>query len=357
MIRPRAAAVSAAACVLAAIGLVAPASAARAGVICNGSGCSVSLSGFVHLSGDDGGDNPGVTVPPPPCWYSPVSSTYPSEGSPAGAAVPMDKFFRYGIKNNTGSVFLADGSSYGGGTTFFSPFRVQADQVSDYKSYAHPQAGSWYGLDFDDTPAGNNCSNSRPSFMWATPGTPPPPPDVPPLTLALYAFKHLSLPGMKPTLDPAARSYVSLPTYVKMQFANNGGPTLYLPGGRPYRYVTASIPALNLSVTVWAIGSALHIAPGSPGATAYQPCPATGSKATSSQMANTGANAAIDCGVTYRQPSTGGPFTLTTSINWTAYWAAGQSVTPTANRQPVPNGQLTSQAKTPVNVAEIQNIN
>jgi hypothetical protein len=341
--------VAAAACVLAAAGFAAS-SSARAGVICDTQGCSINLAAYIHLSGDDGGNNPGVTVPPPPCWYSPVVGTSPGEGAPAGAAVPMDKFFHAGIKADSGSWFNADGSSGGGGNTFFSEFVGQADQVSDYKSYANPQAGSWYGLDNDGSHAGAICMGQRRWLAWVPQGALPPPPDIPPLTLALYAFKHLSLPQMNLQLNPQTRSIVTLPTFVKTQMN-----TETLPGGQPYRWVTASIPQTGLTVTVWALAGNLDLSSGSPDATVYQPCRAMGSTASSQQMARTGANARIDCGVTYRQPSTG--VTLTGTITWRAYWAATGSQTPTANRQPVPGGILTSQSHVPVTVAEIQNLN
>ena len=341
----------AAVCVLAASGFAASPSA-RAGVICQTQGCSISLASYIHLSGNDNGDNPGVTVPPPPCWYSTVSATYPAEGAPAGAAVPMDKFFRAGIKENSGQWSLADGGGGGGGTTFFSSFEGQADQVSDYKSYAHPQAGSWYGLDADGSAAGEDCMATRPWLAWVAQGALPPPPDIPPLTLALYAFKHLNLPTMNLRLNPGGRSIVTLPTFVKTQMN-----AATLPGGQPYRWVTATIPATGLTVTVWALAGNLHINAGTAAATVYQPCRTMGSAASSQEMAHTGANAAIDCGVTYRQPSSGGPFTLTGTITWRAYWAATGSQTPTANRQPVPGGVLISQRQVPVNVAEIQGLN
>lgn len=347
----RAAAVAAAASVLLAAGFAAPLSA-RAGVICQGQGCSINLAAYIHLSGDDNGNNPGVAVPPPPCWYSTVASTYPAEGAPAGAAVPMDRFYHAAIKADSGSWFLADGGSGGGGNTFFSTFVGQADQVSDYKSYAHPQAGSWYGLDADGSAAGEQCMAQRQWLAWVPQGALPPPPDIPPLTLALYAFKHLSLPQMNLRLNPRTRSIVTLPTFVKTQMN-----TETLPGGQPYRWVTATIPATGLTVTVWALAGNLSITAGTAAATVYQPCRAMGSAASSQQMAHTGANAPIDCGVTYRQPSSSGPFTLTGTITWRAYWAATGSQTPTANRQPVPNGLLVSQHQVPVDVAEIQGLN
>jgi len=351
LIARRAAGAAAAVCVLLAAALAAP-SSARAGVICQGQGCSISLGAYIHLSGDDNGSNPGVAVPPPPCWYSTVSGTDPAEGAPAGAAVPMDKFFRAGIKADSGQWFDADGSSGGGGNTFFSQFEPQADQVSDYKSYAHPQAGSWYGLDQDGSNAGGQCMARRPWLAWVPQGALPPPPDIPPLTLALYAFKHLSLPPMNLRLNPQTRSIVTLPTFVKTQMN-----TETLPGGQPYRWVTATIPATGLTVTVWALAGDLNITAGTAAATVYQPCHTMGSGASGQQMAHTGANAAIDCGVTYRQPSSSGPFTLTGTITWRAYWAATGSQTPTANRQPVPNGILVTRHQVPVDVAEVQGLN
>lgn len=341
----------AAVCVLVGSGFAAS-SPARAGVICQNQGCSISLAAYVHLSGNDTGDNPGVVVPPPSCWYTPVTGTSPVEGGPAGAAVPMDKFFHAAMKANSGTWSDADGSGGGGGTTSFSQFVGQADQVSDYKSYAHPQAGSWYALDNDGSLVGGQCMAQRPWLVWVPQGQLPPPPTVSPLTLARYAYKYLSLPYVTLRLNPPTRSFVTLPTYVKTQMNAN-----FLPDGKPYRHVTASIPSLGLTVTVWVLAGKLHLSSGSANATVYQPCHTMGTTADSQQMSRTGPNARIDCGVTYRQPSAGRAFMLTGTITWRAYWAQTGSPTPTANAQPVQGGILTSQSHVPVTVAEIQNLN
>jgi hypothetical protein len=351
VIARRAAAAAAAVSVLLAAAFAAP-SPARAGIICEGQGCSISLAAYVNLSGDDTGNNTGVVVPPPSCWYTPVTGTSPAEGGPAGAAVPMDKFFHAAIKANSGTWSDADGGGGGGGTTSFSQFVGQADQVSNYKSYAHPQAGSWYALDTDGSPTGDQCEAQRPWLVWVPLGQLPPPPTVSPLTLARYAYKYLSLPYVTLRLNPPKRSIVTLPTYVKTQMNAN-----FLPDGQPYRHVTASIPGLGLTVTVWVLAGNLNLSAGTANATVYQPCHTMGTTADSQQMSRTGPNAAIDCGVTYRQPSTGGAFTLTGTITWKAYWAATASQAPTANARPVPGGTLTSQSQVPVTVAEIQNLN
>src|SRR5690242_11357349 len=58
--------------------LAGPASAGT-GVGCNGPGCSVSLSNFIHLSGDytsgTGSAQVPLNVPPPPCLWEPVGDT------------------------------------------------------------------------------------------------------------------------------------------------------------------------------------------------------------------------------------------------------------------------------------------
>jgi hypothetical protein len=324
----------------------------RAGVVCGGESCSVFLSAFITLSGDDKGDNPGVSIPPPPCWYSTVSGTYPGEGSPAGAAEPFDKFVHAAIKGGYGTWSLADGGGGGGGSTYFSgTVKGQADAVSGYPKYANPAAGNWYGLDATGSVQGQQCVAQRPWLSWVAQGTQPPPPVVPPLTLALYAYAHMTLPTMQFALDPSGRSYVALPTFVKADLAGWGGAEA---GGDPYQHVTAHLDGTNETVTVWALAGKLYLTAGG-SATPYEPCATLGSSWTSKEMAATGPNTPIDCGVTYRAPSTGGAFDLSGTIAWVPTWAEGGDGPP--HGQPVPAGDLYTKHGQGVDVAEIQSIN
>jgi hypothetical protein len=78
-------------------------------------------------------------------------------------------------------------------------------------------------------------------------------------------------------------------------------------------------------------------------------------------MAHTGANQAIDCGVTYRHPGTG--YALTAQIRWRVFWTVTTGdgpgpLPPAANMRPLPNGNLDPITGTQViPVAEIQSTN
>jgi hypothetical protein len=324
---------------------------ARAGVVCGGQSCEVYLSAFIRLTGDVGPYNSSITIPPPPCWYSTVSGTYPAEGSPAGAAVPFDKFVRAAIKGNYGTWSLSDGGSGGGGAGFFSGEKGTADAVSGYPKYANPQPGSWYGLDANGSAQGLACVGSRPWLSWVAQGAQPPPPTIPARTLALYALAHLRVPGIRFTLNPRSRSYVALPTFAKTDLPGWGGGRS---NGHPYQHVTATIIATGQQATVWAVGGSLSIDAGTGKAITYDHCTAFGSSASPQQMNATGPNARIDCGATYTAPSTSGPYMLSGTIYWRTTWAPVGGGGPQG--QPI-GGPLVSRGAQPVTVAEVQSLN
>jgi hypothetical protein len=325
----------------------------KAGVVCGGESCSVYLGAYIKLTGDDQGDNPGINIPPPPCWYSPVSGTYPGEGAPAGAAVPMDKFMHAASKAS-GTWSLADGGGGGGGGSFFGQFLGTANSVSGYPKYRNPAAGTWYGLDANGSVAGRACTGQRPWLSWVGQGALPPAPEVPPLTLALYALAHMYIPTLGFTLNPKnGPSYVTLPTFVKAGLGGwNTGQKF---GGKPYQYVTAHLNGTGESATVWAVAGSLYLSAGTSSATTYEPCAPLGSTWSTQEMDNAGSNARIDCGVTYRAPSTGGAFQLSGYIPWRPTWAAVAGGLPQGGA--VPGGDLYSRGGQGVNVAEIQSLN
>lgn len=324
---------------------------AKAGVVCGGQSCAVYLSAYIHLSGDVGPYNGSITIPPPPCWYSTVSGTSPAEGAPAGAAVPFDKFVHAAIKGNFGTWSLSDGGSGGGGGSFFNGIKGQADAVSGYPKYAKPTAGSWYGLDANGSAQGLACVGSRPWLSWVAQGTLPPPPTIPARTLALYALAHMRIPGISFRLNPSGRSYVALPTFVKTNFTGWSHNTF---NGHPYQHVTATIVATGQQATVWAVGGSLHISAGTASATTYDHCTAFGSSTSPQKMNATQPNTPIDCGATYRAPSTSGPYQLSGSITWQPTWAPVGGGPPQGQPIGVP---LLSRGAQPVTVAEVQSLN
>lgn len=322
----------------------------KAGVVCGGQSCSVYLSAFIRLTGDVGGNNP-VAIPPPPCWYSPVSGTYPAQGAPAGAAVPFDKFVRAAVKGNFGTWSLSDGGSGGGGGAFFSGEEGTADSVSGYPKYANPAAGSWYGLDADGSAQGLACVGSRPWLSWVGQGALPPPPTIPERTLALYALAHMRIPGISFTLNPHGRSYVALPTFVTANFTGWSHDKF---NGQPYQHVTATIVATGQQATVWAVGGSLLINAGTTSATTYDRCTAFGSSTSPAKMDATGPDKPIDCGATYKAPLTGGAYILSGSITWRPTWAPVGGGPPQGQPIGVP---LLSRHGQPVTVAEVQSLN
>lgn len=329
---------------------------ARAGVVCGGESCSAYLGAYISLTGNkqSAPNALGIAVPPPPCWYASVSSTYPSEGAPAGAAEPFDKFVHAAIKAGYGNWGLSDGGGGGGGGSYFSGIEGTADSVSGYPKYGHPAAGTWYGLDAAGTAQGRACVGQRPWLAWVGAGDEPPPPEIPPYTLALYALAHMIIPRLNFATEPAKETYVSLPTFVSTTLPGWGHS---LDGAYPYQHVTATIKATGQSVTVWALAGRLVITSGAPSATVYDNCSdIKGSSWSSQRMKTTGPDVAIDCGVTYRSPSVGGSFALQGSITWVPTWAQGGAGAGPRGA-PVGAGDLYSRYTGPIQVAEIQSLN
>ena len=360
---------------LAAFFAAVPAASAGIGTSCGQQGCTVDLSQYIHLSGDGdpGANNSGIVVPPVHCWYSMVASTSPGGGSPASAAVPFDKFARLG----GGQYTLQDGTSYSTGDSDWPSDQKQADNYSDYKHhYANPQPGNWYGWDSDWTTSTNDpCwTHTIDTFVFVPPGGAPPPPPISNQQLELYALKHLTLPKAgNLQLNPAARSYVNLPTFVKMPLTGQAANEVFPAGagteaGVPYRAVTACL-VTGQCVTVWAYPQNFTIDAGAQKAQtwdspqsqcgALQSDGTVGSHWTQQQMARAKPNSPIDCGVTYQEPGT---FNLTASLYpWTATFEVGNH-----QGQPPPQGGPTipGAANLPpvaghqtVPVAEIQSIN
>ena len=307
------------------------------GVSCGGSSCSVPLEKFIHFSGNwsAGTDNP-VAIPPPPCLWEPIG------GAVSGSQQIISEW-----GPNPPATFDID-KSY-----------TQAKQLLKQNP---PPAGTWYLLPINPaaSAAGKAECLKLPLYAWVPPGQLPPTPPIPPSTLRLLALAKLTRPGIANIdINPAGRNYTNLPTYVRVRLA---GAFETAAGGRPYATVTASLPDGSLSVTVWAMAQPLSIQAGTPDATLYTGgCGYLGSTATARQMAGTGANQPIDCGVTYLRPSTG--FNLTASVGWQTYWAITTGdgdgpLPPEPGMRPLINGHLLpSTAGRQVSVGEIQSLN
>jgi hypothetical protein len=297
-------------------GLVAPNAAAgppppgSGGAGCGGQSCWVYVESLVKFSGNGytGAVNPGIAIPPPSCWMQPWMS-----------AAAMYQYYE---------TYIAAGNTGGGAA--WAAFAGQIKQ-----RYAANAQGVWWASNFDGSAGGSVCVGNLPMIAWVAAGAAPPLQWIPPRTLALLALSRLTVRPPVLATNPVGDSYVGLPTFV----------TATVPGGTTLS-VTASIP--TDSETVVATPLRLALAETGPG-TLFQDCGTLGSTYSAAQMTATGPGAAIDCGVTFSQPSTGGDFTVTGTLYWTATWNGAVLAPPPA--------LFATGAPAPVPVAEIQSIN
>jgi hypothetical protein len=281
------------------------------GTGCAGQGCYANVWQYVHLSGTPGayttGGSPGgqgqVALPPPPCYMEPLFS-----------GPEMYQLWKQGQGERVGP----NGSNPEAG--------MPAAQI---KAHQNDLNGYWYSQ-VDNLGVGGACS--LPELAWVPNGARPPLPNVPPIDLADYAYDHFNLPSPQLILNPAARSYVSLPTYVWARY-----------GGQP----TTELATATLggeSATVTATGGKLAVS-ASGGGTAYENCSATGSAARPVGTAppNSGPGTTPDCGVVFHTSSSAD--TIGAKLTWTI----------ASNYGGFPN--ITTTGAKAVSVAEIQNLN
>jgi len=315
-----------------AAGLLAPLSAAApagagSGVGCAGNDCSILLSKLITLNGDVGtgaGFVP-ISVAPPPCLWEPI-----------GNAVSGSNYILQQFPNPTPD----------------TPFGVPAS-VSQAKKLlkATPvPAGTWYMLPINPAagPAGERACLQLPLFFFAVPGQPLPALPIPPRTLAEFAYNHMLIPRPALTLNPAARGYVNLGTYVWGSWA--ASPTT----GRMDAYkITATLG--DQTVTVWAQASGFAVNVTGPGTPYSAGCGPTGSHYPLGRApASAGPGIAPDCGVLWRAPTTGAA--LTATVRWAVTWGVGDLDGPGNNA--LPPILMTGPAPPfSVPVGEIQSVN
>ncbi|MFC4057965.1 hypothetical protein ACFOWE_06645 [Planomonospora corallina] len=112
------------------------------------------------------------------------------------------------------------------------------------------QEGRWWTPAYNAAdPGGNACWNGLEPFVWVPPGTTPPA-GITLAELVEIARAALTVPEPRVELNPDAKSYVNLPTWVWL-----GG------AGETTRSVTATIPGF-MSATVTATLDGLEIDPG-----------------------------------------------------------------------------------------------
>jgi hypothetical protein len=302
---------------------------AGAGVGCTGDSCSVLLSSLITLRGDDsatGSAQVPLPVTQPPClWQSIGDTTVGSRDiiSSYGAAAPGTPFGVFGS--------------------------VQLARRLLRRRPVPP--GFWWQLPVNPaaTPAGQKVCQRFPLFSFAPPGVVPAEPPVPLRTLADYAYNHMRIPRPRLTINPAAKGYVNLATYVWGQTRPVSAVT-----GRPDAYeVSATLGAQTVSVWAQLAGrDAFSVGASGPGQ-AYSDCRAGGSHGPVGQApANAGAGYPPDCGVLWQGPAATAAVQVT--LRWTVSWGPGVLAGPGAH--PLPPITITGQTP-PFPVAEIQSIN
>jgi hypothetical protein len=319
---------------LALTGLLAPLAAAGpaqagAGVGCAGNDCSVLLTNLITLRGDvSSGDAARAALPvtQPPCRWQSIGDTV------AGG---------HYIIRNFGAA--APGTPFG----VFGAVQ-QARQLLRRRPVP---PGFWWQLPVNPaaTQAQRKICRSFPLFAFAPPGQTPAGPPVPLRTLADYAYNHMRIPPPVLTVNPAARGYVNLATYLWGRTVPVSAVT-----GRPNAYaVTATLG--NETASVWAQlarQGAFSVSTNGRGA-AYSRCGPDGSHDRVGHVPpNAGAGTPPDCGVLWQGPVARA--TVQATLRWTVSWAAGALNGP--GLRPLPPIAVTGQSA-PFPVAEIQSIN
>ena len=314
-------------------GLLTPFSAAVAAsagsnVGCTGSTCSVLLSSLITLKGDWGAAGPAAQIPmaQPPCLWQPIGDT------------------------TTGSNYIIQ--NFGAvppGTLGVAQSVQQAKTLLKNKPVP---AGTWYQLPVNPaaSQAAQNACRTLPLFAYAPQGQLPPAPPVPPQTLAEYAYNHMTIPAPTLTINPAAKGYVNLATYLWAMTRPQSVIT-----NRPNAYeVTATLG--NETVSVWAQlagQGALTVGVTGPGTAYSAGCRATGSRYRVGYVpASSGAGTPPDCGILWQGPTAGASVSATT--RWAVTWGAGVLNGPGDQR--LPAIAMTGRSPT-FPVAEIQSIN
>jgi hypothetical protein len=303
----------------------APASAG-VGVGCPSGNCSISLSKFIHISGDSSrgeAHHAPVDVPEPPCLWNPIGDA------------------------TTGSNAIIQEWQPDPPTAF----EVDKSYAQAKKLVANPKPGEWYELPVNPaapTAVQQECY-TLPLYAWVPRGQTPPPPPIPPQTVALYAYNHMQIPLPRITISPRRKGYVNLGTYVW------GNWRLSATTGRRDAYeVTATLAGTNVTVSVWAQASKFAVNATGHGAVYSAGCGPTGSavRPVGTAPATAGAGQAPDCGVLWQGPDAAA--TVSATVTWSVTWGNGILNGPGPNQLP----DITLAGRT-VNdpVSEIQSIN
>jgi hypothetical protein len=285
----------------------APASAG-ASVGCNGNDCSALLSSLITLKGDVGGGSAQVPLDlaPPPCLWEPIGDA------------------------TTGSQYIIQQFGTAGPGTPFGVYASVQQAQALLKNGGTP-AGTWYQLPVNPaaSAAGQAACLKLPLFYFAQPGQALPALPIPDVTLARYAYNHMTIPVPRLTINPAARGYVNLATYVWGAWP--ASPTT----GRMDAYkIVAALG--NQVVTVWAQPAGRNpfaVNASGPGTANSAGCGATGSHYPAGRPPpSAGAGTTPDCGVLWQAPTTTPG--LTATVTWSVTWGNGDLNGPGPNALP-----------------------
>lgn len=301
---------------LAALVMVAPASAGS-WQGCVGPTCSAGASSNVKLRGDCGQCN---YVPPPPCNWSPVGNQTSGShyvisyygGKEPGPAVP-----RAGSSFQEAQALLKD---------------------------PHPQQGTWYMAQVNALApaAAQRLCEQVPLFNFVQKGTPIPLVTPTGRILKRYAYNSMQIPTPTLTINPSGKAYVNLASYVWADWNIS-----FVTYSKTVYYVRAS--AGNVWASVTAKPSDMTIQVSGPGTAYDHGCGVFGSQyQVGHPPAGSGAGTAPDCGVLWHGPD--GNATITATVTWHVTWRD-------SNGQHGRMNPIQVQRKVSLPVNEIQSVN
>lgn len=237
----------------------------------------------IQISGSGAGGGGTVSVDLPDCWYEPKV-----------APKDMDAW----IREHYGSD-IRDGVQIPG-----------RDEIAKHRD----DKGMFWMPAFMDTAAGVACANDLDWWIFVPEGETPPN-GITPEMLARIARAYLTVPPPRVQVNPEARSYVELGTWVWAEGMPAGPLT-----------VTATLPGVA-SATVVASPGELSIDPGTSDATVHSRCGATGTPYPGAAAARR----TPPCGVTYHHSSRPpGSFPMEVSLQWNVEWCPGTGCAPGA---------------------------
>jgi hypothetical protein len=243
---------------------------------CSGVTCYAQVWRYITLSGNAvgsaGGSGTPVAMPPPPCYMQPMFS-----GPELYQLWKADRHGQVGP---------------GGGSGF--PFGTYVPQIKQHRS----DTGGYWWERVTNLGIGGTCG--LPLLAWVIKGAPPPLPRVPAVDLADYAYDHMRIGPPQLTLNPVARSYVNLPTYVWAT--------------PPFRVARVTATLGNEQATVTARPSRLQLTASGNAGIYDSGCTVSGSTAPDPPK-NAGPGTTPDCGVVFTAPGSGNM--ITGSLVWT----------------------------------------